>query len=485
MNYLMIQNAGVAPTEAFTLLGMSLTEGSGVKGVIGQFGSGNKLAINLLLRLGVEFHIYCGKTRMEFYTQPELISDGLVEKEVKHVMCKFSGTCNKTTQCGWTLDWGQKDWKTVDMALREFISNAIDRSIRGNQDDPGGFQQSIIDNELVVAAVMETQRRAADGFTRVYIELTEAVHKYFAELPRRFLHFSDDPSQVTKSILPKASRNLTTSESPMIYREGVFVHEINESSQRSLFDYNFSADEIKIDECRNSNEYTTRAACAELMRDVDADTLTTIMRSMLKKEDTFESRLDADYILRSWDTPSEESRTNWATAWDRANEGDPAILCLDSNPIAAQTIAKRGYAPRTIKSQSWVTTAKRMGITHSTDVLTPDEAKGRETIPPTAAAKRAVDTVWDWVEALGLTDGKPKPGARGFRELMDDSEMSTMSYWEPGTDNVYLREDIAAAFGEYLLKATLDVVAQYVTGSTENTQKFQQFLLEGFVKLAV
>jgi len=480
MQFLMIQNAGVAPTEAFTLLGMSMTESCGVKGVIGQFGSGNKLAINLLLRLGIKVYIYCGKTRLEFFTVAETISDGISQKKVYHVKCKFGGTSSRTIDCGWTLAWGQKDWTTTDMALREFVSNAIDRTIREKE----GFKQAIMDGDLTVIPVMNPQRRAADGFTRVYVEMTEAVHKFYSELPRRFLHFSDDPNQVYESVLPKAERNLSASKTPMIYRCGVLVREISESHRPSLFDYNFKADEIDIDECRNSSEYATRAACARLMGKVDSDTLATVMKSMVRGEDTFESNLDADYILPMWDTPNDNQKENWNEAWSKANEDGPAILCLEGNETAIRTIEKKGYTPRKIKSQSWVNTAKRMGVQHSSDILTANEEKGREIIPATTAAIRAVDTVWSWLEALGMTNGKDKPEVRGFRELMD-AECGTMGYWEVGSSVVHIREDISTAINEYTLKVALEEICHYVTGSGDNSRDLQQFAFDMIVKLAV
>jgi len=480
MNYLMIQNAGVAPTEAFTLLGMSLTRDDDTAGLIGQFGSGNKHAINLLLRLGIKFYIYCGKTRLEFFTRPETIGDGIVEKEVLHVMCKFGGTSCKTIDCGWTLDFGATDWTTVDMALREFVSNAIDRTIRGEKE----FIRSIMDGRLSVTTVNETQRRAADGFTRVYIELNDAVRLYYAELPRRFLHFSDNPDQVYQSILPKAERNLTERRTPMIYRCGVLIREIQETRYPSLFDYNFNIEQIKIDECRNSNEWTTRAACAKLMKDADPETLATIMKSMVQQEETFESRFDADYVLPCYVTPDEASKENWTKAWNIANEGGPAIMCVEGNTTAIQTVKKKGYTAKSIKSQSWVAIAKRMGVQNSTDILTDDEQKGREMLPATDAAINAVNTVWAWLEALGMTKGKDKPEVRGYRELMD-AESGTMGYWEEGSSVVHIREDISTAVNEYTLKVALEEVTHYVTGSTDCSRDFQQFLIDGFVKLAV
>ena len=480
MQFLMIQNNGIAPTEAFTLLGMSMTEGCGVKGAIGQFGSGNKLAINLLLRLGIKVYIYCGKTRLEFFTVAETISDGISRKEVHHVKCKFGGTSNRTINCGWTLSWGQKDWKSTDMALREFVSNAIDRTIREKE----GFKQAIMDGDLTVIPVLDTQRRAADGLTRVYVEMTESVHKFYSELPRRFLHFSDNPNQVYESVLPKAERNLSAGKTPMIYRCGVFVREIHESHRPSLFDYNFKADEMEIDESRNSSEWATRAACARLMGNVDSDTLATVMKSMVRGEDTFESNLDADYILPTWQTPNEQSKKNWTEAWDKANEDGPAILCLEGNETAVQTIERKGYTPRKVRSQSWVNIAKRMGVKNSSDILTEDEAKGREIIPATDAAIQAVDTVWAWLEALKMTKGKDKPCVKGFRELMD-AESGTMGYWEEGSDVVYLREDISTAVNEYTLKIAMEEVVHYITTSSDCSRDFQQFLIDAFVKLAV
>jgi hypothetical protein len=479
MNYLMIQNRGVAPTEAFTLLGMSMTAGSTARGIIGQFGSGNKLAINLLLRLGVKVYVYCGKTRLEFFTEGEEISDGLTTKTVYHVRCKFGGTSSKTIDCGWTLNWGRQDWTTTDMALREFVSNAIDRTIR----ESDGFQQAIIDGDLTVHPVMDSQRRAADGYTRVYVEMNEAVHKFYSELPRRFLHFSDNPNQVYESVLPKAERNLGTGKTPMVYREGVLIREISESHRPSLFDYNFKADEIVIDECRNSNEYSLRAACAKLMGKVDADILATIMKSMVRGEDTFESNLDADYILSTWDTPSDGQKENFARAWNQANEDGPAILCLEGNETAVRTIEKKGYTPRKVKSQSWVNTCKRMGVQHSSDILTDNEEKGREVIPATDAARTAVKTVWAWIEALGMTKGKNMPKVMGYRELMD-AESETMGYWEGG-DTVFLREDISTACNKFTLKVALEEVAHYVTGATDNSRDLQQFLFDAVVELAV
>ncbi len=48
--YLRIENIGVAPADAFTVLGVSMADQSNNAGMIGQFGSGSKHSIALLLR---------------------------------------------------------------------------------------------------------------------------------------------------------------------------------------------------------------------------------------------------------------------------------------------------------------------------------------------------------------------------------------------------------------------------------------------------
>ena len=292
MNYLLIQNAGVAPVESYTLLGMSTTRDCGVEGAIGQFGSGAKHAINVLLRAGLKFYIYCGKTRLEFFTVEEVVNDGLTKKQIERVMCKLGGTSTKTVDCGWCLDFGAVDWDDTAMALREFVSNAIDRSIR-----QGGFVEAMEKGDLVVQPCTDASRRAKDGFTRIYIEMSKDVQTFFGELPKRFIHF-DDPGKVNQKLIPK-----TQPSKARIYRCGVFVRELEQTKLPSLFDFNFGPNDLSIDESRNSSEYETRGACAKMMAKASSEELATIFKSLIKREQTFESKLDSYYICPTWSNP--------------------------------------------------------------------------------------------------------------------------------------------------------------------------------------
>jgi len=472
---LLIQNPGVAPVEGYTLLGVSTSRGCGVEGVIGQFGSGAKHAINVLLRAGISVIIYCGKTRLEFITRDEPIDDGLVQKTVTRVVCKMGGTSTRTIDLGWVLDFGAIDWRDVDMALREFISNAIDRTIR----EEGDFIAAIRDKRLQVQPVDDSSARARDGFTRVYVEMHDKVARYYEELPRRFLHFSDKPEQVKQSILPKANRNLSPNTlTAMIYREGVFVREISETSDCSLFDYNFRASELAIDECRNSSEYTVRAACAHLMRRANKDILATIFQSLLRCETTFESGLDSYYLSPSVN-PAPEQQKNWQEAWQTV--AGNAVMC---NNVASlvEFVERKGLAARAVSAASWTTAAGRFGIPTNFSLLNADELKGREVIDATPSAEEAVNTVWKWLEEMHLTDGKAKPPVQCFRSIMN-AESELLGYCDDG--KVFLREDVALeGVNKYLLKAAFEEVSHYVTGSTDKSRDFQNFLIDFAVELA-
>lgn len=469
MSLLLIQNPGVAPTEGFTLLGVSTTRGCGVAGTIGQFGSGSKHSINVLLRAGLSVTVYCGKTKMEFLTRDEQVNDGLGSKTIQRVYVKFGGTSTKTLDLGWVLDFGAIDWNEMGMAVREFVSNAIDRTLR---EECGQFEAAIREGRLSVRKVAESDVRAKDGYTRIYVQMNDEVEKYLSELPKRFLHFSNSPSDVTKRLLPKAGRNLTDKNSAMIYREGVFVRELTEHNVESIYDYNFPSGELVIDESRNSNEYAIRATCAKYMRDATTDELIPIMDSLSRGNRTFESDLDSYYLADTWITPSAEQKANWGRAWESVAGG--AVMC-DPSALQVEMVRRKGFTPVTIPSEAWVSAAEKFGIPTAVKVLSKAEGSGRIAREPTPAAIEAVDTVWEWIESKGMTNGRVKPVVAGFTAVTE-GEADCMGYYQDGV--VHIRHDISSGGNEYLLKTALEECVHHATGSGDSSRDIQNFLID-------
>ncbi len=194
--YLKIENVGVCPPEGFTVLGVSLADTSTNEGVIGTFGSGSKHGVAVCLRNNLPPIVFAGTLKMEFSTRPQTVSDNQASKEFGRVVVKFGGTDqttgtsrSRTEDLGFVLDYGKHDWQEVNLALREFVSNAIDRSIREKGDWSG----------VKIEIVEESQVRAKKDHTRVFIPLSPDILEFYNNLGKWFLHFSE-PESLSKAI---------------------------------------------------------------------------------------------------------------------------------------------------------------------------------------------------------------------------------------------------------------------------------------------
>src|ERR1022692_2333962 len=94
--FLRIENPGVCPSEAFTVLGISLADTSDKQGVIGTFGSGSKHAVAVCLRHDLSPIVFAGTLKMEFSTKPQTVSDGLASKDFGRVVVRYGGTDSLT-----------------------------------------------------------------------------------------------------------------------------------------------------------------------------------------------------------------------------------------------------------------------------------------------------------------------------------------------------------------------------------------------------
>lgn len=460
---LLIQNVGEAPVESYTLLGASTSRDSNVSGVIGQFGTGAKQAIGVLLRKGLGVRVYCGRTRIDFSTKPHLITDELGSKQVHKVVAKL--TPGRTIDLGWTLEFGALDWKHTDMALREFVSNAIDRTIKANLP----VKAAMSAGELNFQLVGDEYVRAASGYTRVYVEANQEVIDYFKALPEKFLQLSDDDRL--------GMREKAAPSPAKVYREGVFI--CNMPGRPSLFDYNFKRCELDIDECRNLNEYVVRARVAEKLRLAPAHQLAKVIRAVINGDDIMESKLDSYYLNPgTFDNTATKNkcREEWAKAW--AMVAGDGVLCPDDNNIA-KALGRKGFDAVPINNNVWLEALEKYGIACSNTVLTSSEKAGRVERPAHRRAHLAVRDVWEWVETADMTGGKFRPDVRCFDEPLSDGGAQCYGYYVPGTDYVAIREDLE---GATLYETALEEVAHYITGALDCSRDFQNFFMRMLVR---
>jgi len=467
--YLRFANPQVADEKAMLIYGISTTRESDDTKSIGKFGSGAKHAVALCLREELQPKIYLSNLCMEFSAQP-IVVDGYTYNQV-HV--HYSGkdedgkTRNSSRSLDYVIEHGQDDWTGLYMALREFSSNAIDGAIRA-----GSWEKAIIE------LVPDNKVRAKTGWTQVFVPVSLEVQKWMMEMPKRFLHFSEPDSLGSTAMLPKKDRNLVyRNRGPVVYRRGVLVRELE--TLPSLFDYQL--EELEIDESRNCDEYKVRAACARALADAPPEVLRTIFLALAKGELYWEFDLDSYYLLPTNSDDAEtikKRKLNWQLAWSEVC-GD----AVAASALTADRVSKKGRTPILISSQPLLSAIRRYDVPCDFGLMDKNEQKGIDIFDATSDAVSAVNLVWEKIVGVGMNFGKAQPKVKCFRKLTDGGAM-LLGYQEG--DTVYINIDIATGGRCYeLYNTAFEELGHYVSGATDFTRDFQNFLVSVAARLMV
>jgi hypothetical protein len=502
--YLKIENPGVAPAEAFTLLGASTKRKSDNSATIGKFGTGNKQGIGLLLRHGLEPQIFCGSLKLGFTTREQRMDGHTFNRVVvKYGGKDATGTNRSATEdLGFVLEHGATDWQNIDMALREFVSNAIDRAVEEDErqflnaygepltneqvqniNDQSGpdydtFKAAHLNyrknaqgwKNVTIEVVNEAQVRAKAGVTRVFIPLTPEVLEFHKNIGKWFLHFSE-PELLNTAILPKKDRNLSGRKTAVIYRRGVRVREVAWPYTESLFDYNLEG--LKLDESRNVDDYAVASAATAALARADEQVLRTFWQSLLEARKCWEQSF-SEFGLTYNLSDAEKNRWNKTFA-DVA--GKDAVLSTDDG---GQQAARKGYKV-IVAPQEFVQAARKNNVPTPESVLSEDEKQGREIMDSTPDAEAAVDFVWQVITKYKLDNGKKRPQVKTFRKIMDGGAQ-TLGIYRDGV--VYINQDIAGNgalqtgwhnLTHQLLVTALEEVVHHVTQATDMSRDIQDY----------
>ncbi len=483
--YLKIENPGVCPTEGFILLGATskrLADNDSPY-TIGQFGSGNKHAVNVLLRAKLFPVVFCGNHKLEFGTRPGRMQAIEGQTNYNRVVVKHGGTDENGTNVTYTEElsqtdeYGSIDWNCLGMAFREFVSNAIDAAIAVNRQANGNNKWPW--EGVKVELVPEEKVRAKRGYTRVFVPAdNEDVIRFFANLGKWFLHFSE-PEAITDAILAKKSRNLDPDcHTAVIYRRGVRVREIDQYAAESLFDYNLN--DLRVDESRNVDDYQCRNAAAKAMAKAAPEVLAQWMRSF-RGDTTYWEHQFGGYELKPTWGESEESVAVRKANWNKALElvGDSVVLAVKDGPV--ETLARKGYDPLEVP-ETVLRAAEEYGCATPSKILSADELDGRESFDPTPDAITALDWVWEQVTLAGMNDGREKPPIRCFRKVMNGGTV-VRGFLRDSV--VYINEDLAAGGSVELRQTVLEEVAHYLTGSKDCTRDLQNWAFKLAVRVAM
>lgn len=447
--FLMIKNPGVADPCAFTMLGVSTTRYAAQSGTIGQFGSGSKHSLCLLLRENISPIVYSSNLKMEFFAKPKFVQG----RQYNQVLVKYSGkdqegnTKNSTEDLSITLEWGIQDWTKLEMAIREFVSNAIDGAILSNN--------TVKDVEIDVIE----KPRAKAGFTTVFLPYTPEIQKIYLNLGNIFLHLSN-PTALQTKLLPKQKEGVIS-----IYKNGVLV---NQKPGLSSFDYNLG-NELKLDESRNANDWDVKYACAKALGAANSGNLAIVLRDIAEGKKVWEEGFDHSYLSSTWDEPEEKEKKekNFQDAWKKVG-GENGVAVSGVLPTD-EFIKHKGYQPIKIGA-NWAQILEKNGCPCESKILSGMEKEGKEVYPSSPEMAQSLEKVWNFMLSFNLTNGKDKPEVKGFAPIMSAGAQKLGQYAD---GIVYLHKDLG---GFILLQTCLEEVVHHITGATDFSRDIQDFL---------
>ena len=479
--YLKIENPGVCPIEGFVLSGATSKRLHNNPFTIGQFGSGNKHAVNVLLRSSLYPVVFCSNHKLEFGVRAGRMKALEGDTSYNRVVVKHGGVDENGTHVSYTEElshteeYGAIDWSNIGMALREFVSNAIDATIVVNEASVN--QHKYPWDGVKIEIVSEEKVRAKKNYTRVFIPVNEDVIRFFANLGKWFLHFSE-PDNICQEVLPKNNRNLGEKQTAVIYRRGVYVREIQTYASESLFDYNIN--DLSMDECRNVDDYRCHSAAANTLKKADARLVFAFLQSFGSDKSYWEHTFSHYDLQPNWlDSAAEKEK--YQHTWQHAMKmlGDSVVLSTKEGP--QHTLTQKGYKVLVVP-EAIMLTGVAMDIATPVKILSVDEINGLEISEPTQDAILALDWVWDLITKAHMTDGKSKPDIKCFRKVMDGG-IVTQGFARDG--KVYVNLDTAYGSSVALRQVILEECAHILTGSADETRDLQDWAFKLAVRASI
>lgn len=419
-------NENVNVTDMFTL-GVSTSRGDDVK--IGQFGSGCLMAALTWLRLFGESPVFfVNGEKITFSSKPVPKADG----ELFNQVYMHSGT-KKGVPITISLEYGVKDWNDAGMALREWISNALDQGEDIRSEKSVGPANSV--------------RNSKTGVT-VFVKMNGEVVKYWSKIGENFLHYSE---RQDVKILSKPQIG------PLkVYRRGVLIRSFD--TEMSLYDYNLDFD---ITENRNgSSDSMLQHIMDTLAYNYSSATedkhRIKILDNVISGEQTIETVFDC------W--------TSIGRSWVKMLMAKGGTYV----PVSGENIGKAGSY---VVPEKWY----EMIINLCPELdgminVSMAEKRGYTTIAATQDVKDNFQRCWDFLDMLGLVNDSPKPKLECFK-TDPGSIPSCLGFYTPASGTISIWNDQRAS-----LQTMLEEVCHHITGESDCTRGFQEFLFRSLTE---
>lgn len=430
-HYLMIENPGEAPIEGLLLHGATTKDPTKDDSVIGMFGSGTKYAVLSMLRGNLFPIITSGTNRLEWSYRPILVG-GTEHKEVYY---SLNNKSSRST--GSVLASGQSDWKQdLYMALREFVSNALDETHGDTK---------FINFEIT------SSPRARKGYTRVFVPWApDGMTRFRDFLQKYFLHFRPGADPTIAGPLPKAWPNSRA----QFYRRGVLIRSFGQNTI-SLFDYNFV--DLKLDEARNADDWNMQYESGKLLAKSPKH-VAQALSAIASNHELFEAKA-----------------SQWAL--DLYDKRDEILAELPPNVLYTSTesglqAARNKGIEAVMVPDTWAQALTRANLPTTHNKLGEWTSKGIEILDtdlPIALEARVV--YWNQlIGDAGLSCDRPLK-VRQFRQFPSASKTL---YGQADDSGILLNVELGTD-SELLDQTILEELAHFHSGCEDFTREFQEW----------
>lgn len=352
--YLKITNKGTVSRKYYELIGASnKRERFDDPSVIGNKGSGAKLAPIPILRLGLEVAVSSSDALGDYILHYKTEKADLGDREVTQIVFHYEGNGSYPSQLTTDAfrDWDKPigdDGKKIFKALREYICNAWD-------EDKGFTLKKV-----------ETIGQADPGTTVVFLTLTGEIEQILETLPGYFKILGDIEPLFEKKggylsangkIYPKSEEGVTR-----LFSQGVLVDCKKSEYYATVFDYSLD-DKNLLSEERIIKDFSRYVAgIGELLMDLENPELVLILFGAIMKR---EAKLELQAVENIKDPPRNAAKA-FQTAWEMFF-GKKAIIAVNNTQVDEDARFK-GYNVVSNVPYGLVTFLRHCGITNSYDV---------------------------------------------------------------------------------------------------------------------
>lgn len=275
---IIFQNDGTIDPRCITITGLNVKPDN--PHAFGQFGTGLKYAIAVLLRSGCEITIFSGDKLYEFSTEPETIRG----KEFQLIRMHTYTTKDServhpmhTETLGFTTDLG-KHWE-LWMAHRELWSNCMD------------------ENGTVTQRIEDVEWSEVDMTNKTIIVVTGEAFDKVHETSSEFLLSKVNPIYATDEI------EIFAGGSSYVYYQGIRVLELPKAG---LYTYNILKTIMLSEDRQASNSYQVNRIIAQgFMGWTDEDMAPVESILQQTNTDNYEKTIDWDWATSGY-TPSRQ-----------------------------------------------------------------------------------------------------------------------------------------------------------------------------------